>query len=237
MGGFEDILRQMGGGMEGRPQGGGARGGMGGFEDILRQMGGGMGGRPRGAQRPAAPPAKGQDIEQEITIPFAIAVLGGTHQVRFTRPSGKSETIEVKIPAGIEPSQKIRLRGQGYPSPEGGPPGDLKVLVKIAPHPKYARSGLNLTVTVPITVTEAAAGAKIDLPTPHGTVSLSVPAGSSSGKPLRLRGMGIRAKDRSGDLIATLQIEVPKKVSESDLELLKQLSPDWNAKMRTDLKW
>ncbi len=232
-GGFEDFLRQMGGGMEGGSRGAPPRGSMGGFEDILRQMAGGRGGRTG----PAPLPAKGEDVEQEITVPFAVSVLGGTHQVQLRRFNGKVESIDVKVPAGIESMQKIRLRGQGYPHPAGGPPGDLKVVIKVAPHPKYTRNGLNLNITVPITVHEAAEGAKIDLATPHGKISLSVPPGSSSGKPLRLRGMGIRTKDSSGDLIATLQIVVPKEVSPADLELLKKLSSAWTIPARVDLNW
>lgn len=232
-GGFEDFLRQMGGGMEGGNRGAPPRGNMGGFEDILRQMAGGRGGRTG----PAPLPAKGEDVEQEITVPFAVSVLGGVHQVQLRRFNGKVESIDVKVPAGIESMQKIRLRGQGYPHPAGGPPGDLKVVVKVAPHPKFARNGLNLNITVPITVREAAEGAKIDLSTPHGKISLSVPPGSSSGKPLRLRGMGIRTKDSSGDLIATLQIVVPKEISPADLELLKQLSSAWSIPARVDLNW
>lgn len=230
-GGFEDIFRQMGG-MEGAPRSGGGRGFS--FEDILRQMGGGRGG-PRGAAPPM--PDKGEDIEQEITVSFAVSVLGGTHQVSLRRPTGKIESIDVKIPAGIDSGQKIRLRGQGYPHPAGGTAGNLNVIVKVAPHPQYTRSGLNLNVTIPISLLEAAQGAKIELPTPHGKVSLSVPKGSSSGKSLRLRGMGIRTKDRSGDLIATLQIVTPQEVSEADLKLLKQLSSQWQAADRTELKW
>jgi DnaJ-class molecular chaperone len=110
------------------------------------------------------------------------------------------------------------------------------VKVKVAPHPSYTRSGLNLNINVPISVKEAAAGAKILLKTPHGKISLSVPPGSSSGKSLRLRGMGIRTKDRSGDLIATLQIMIPRSVIPEDQKLLEQLSADWDAPDR-DCDW
>jgi curved DNA-binding protein len=218
----------------------GGAGGGGGFEDIFRQMGGGQPGQPgqpRGAGRPPGP-TKGSDIEQEITVPFAVAVLGGKHQVSFQRRSGKVEKIDVKIPAGIESGKKIRLRGQGQTGVDGGPRGDLLITVKVAPHPSYTRKGMNLQVTVPITVIEAAEGAKIDLPTPHGTVSLTVPPGSSSGKSLRLKGMGVKGAERSGDLMATLQIVVPDKVTPEDLEVLKQLQDGWsNPVLRSELAW
>ena len=193
-----------------------------------------MGGRPGGPQAPA----KGADAEQEITVPFATAVLGGQHQVSLQRRGGKVDRIDVKIPAGIEANKKIRLRGQGNSAGNGGPRGDLMITVKVAQHPNYSRKGLNLNVTVPISLIEAVEGAKIDIPTPHGTVSIKVPPNTSSGKALRLKGMGIKSKDRSGDLIATLQIAVPDEISESDLELLKQLNESWsNDLLRSELAW
>lgn len=243
--GFE----QMGGspfGGGGSPFGGGpggidisqifGGGGGGGFEDILRQMGGGgMGGGPMGGGQRTPP--KGRDVEQEITVPFATAILGGQHQISLQRRNGRVEKIDIKIPAGIEANKKIRLRGQGQSSGNGGPRGDLMVVVKVAPHPNYFRKGLNLHVTVPISVLEAAEGAKIDLPTPHGTITVTVPAGCSSGKSLRLKGMGIKAKERSGDLIANLQIVLPDEVSPEDVDLLKQLGERWNDSVREELAW
>lgn len=209
---------------------GGGGGGAGGFEDLFRQMGGGRAGATQ------APPAKGSDIENEITVPFAVAVRGGKHQVTLQRQSGKNERLDVSIPAGIESGKKIRLRGQGHPG--SGAPGDLLITVIVAPHPNYARKGLNLIVDVPITIIEATDGAKIDLPTPHGTVTLKVPPGTSSGKTLRLKGMGIKAANRSGDLLATLQIAVPDEVSDDDRALLSQLSDAWrSSKAREKLRW
>ena len=210
---------------------GGGGGGGGGFEDMFRQMGGG--GPGRGGPQP---PAKGSDVEQEITVPFATAVLGGKHQLGISR-NGKSEKLDVSIPAGIESGKKIRLRGQGNPG-GGGQPGDMLVTVKVAAHPVYARKGLNLLVDVPITILEAVEGAKLDLPTPHGTVVLTVPAGTSSGKTLRLKGMGVKTKDRSGDLLATLQVGVPEEANEQDLEALRKLSDAWsNLESRAKLRW
>ncbi len=214
----------------------GGGGGGGGFEDILRQMGGGgMGGGPMGGGQRTPP--KGRDVEQEITVPFATAILGGQHQISLQRRNGKVEKIDIKIPAGIEANKKIRLRGQGQSSSNGGPRGDLMVVVKVAPHPNYFRKGLNLHVTVPISILEAAEGSKIDLPTPHGTITVTVPAGCSSGKSLRLKGMGIKAKERSGDLIANLQIVLPDEVSPEDVDLLKQLDERWNDSVREELAW
>lgn len=197
------------------------------FEDLFGQMGGG---RRRG-------PSKGQDVGQEITIPFAVAVLGGKHQVSVAL-GGQRETLDVTIPAGIESGQKIRLRGKGHPGQQGGPPGDLIVTVKVAPHPHYQRRGLNLLIDVPISIVEAAGGASVDLPTPHGTVTVKVPAGSSSGKTLRLKGMGVKAIPKPGDLLVTLQIVLPESRSEADLEKLRSLSPAWQAAPgRSEIRW
>jgi len=216
---------------------GGAAGGASGagFEQIFRQMGGG-GGRPQQRTRPQAPP-KPEPVEQEITVPFATSVLGGDHQVSFQRTTGKVETISVKVPAGIESGKKIRLRGQGAES-YSGERGDMMIVVKVAAHPNYRRKGLNLLLTVPITLAEAALGAKVDVPTPHGTVTLTVPAGTSSGKSLRLKGMGIRTKDKNGDLIAELQLQLPEELTEDDEKLIRQLELAYQDKdPRSEIRW
>ncbi len=223
------------GGAGGNPFGGGEidlsqlfGGGAGGFE----QMFGGGAGRGQ-ARRPAA---KGDNIEQKITVPFATAVLGGQHQISFDRGNGKHESLTIKIPVGIESGKKIRLKGQGRSGPAGD--GDLLVTVNVSGHPNYSRSGLNLSVTAPISIAEAALGAKIEIPTPHGTISVTVPAGTSSGKSLRLKGMGIKTSNKSGDLIVHLQIAIPEEVSDEDQALLEQLSYAWeSAVQREELVW
>ncbi len=221
--------------------------GPGGFDEILRQVFGGAGPQPgpqAGSQFGGGPfgprpqPTRGQDIEQEITIPFATSILGGKHQVSLKRSSGKVENITITIPAGIQQGKKIRLRGQGQSLPTGGPRGDLFVKVNIASHPIYKRQGSNLLVDVPVTVTEAALGAKIDLGTPHGTVTLTVPPGSNSGKLLRMKGMGVKSgKGTDGDLIAELQIVLPAKIDDADRQLFEQLGNSYQIDPRSGLKW
>lgn len=241
-------FEQMGGGggnpFGGRsPFGGGGGGGGGnpfGNMDIdLSQLfgGGGGGGNPfGGGGGRASRPAKGRNIEQDISIPFATAVLGGQYQVSFDRGNGKAENITVKIPVGIESGKKIRLRGQGMPGPAGD--GDLMIKVNVSGHPHYSRSGLNLSVTAPVSIKEAVLGAKVDLPTPHGTIAITVPPGSSSGKTLRLKNMGIKTADRSGDLLVKLQIVIPSEISDSDRQLLESLSDDFGGdNVRADLVW
>ena len=248
--GFEQMGgNPFGGGGQGNPFGGmdvdlsslfgGAGGGAGrsGMEQLFRQMGGGAGRAPGGPQSRTQAPPKPEPIEQEITVSFRTSVLGGEHQVSFQRTNGKVETISVKIPAGIENGKKIRVRGQGAES-YNGQRGDLLIVVKVAPHPNYRRKGLNLSLTVPITLAEAALGAKVDVPTPHGTVTLTVPAGTSSGKSLRLKGMGVRIKDKKGDLIAELHIQLPKELTEEDEKLIRQLESAYKDKdPRSDIHW
>jgi DnaJ-class molecular chaperone len=223
---LQDLLRQFTGG-----GGGGFQFGGGGF-----QFGGGPSPRRRGKRGAAQP---GADIRHEVEVPFRTAVMGGEVNLRLVRPKGKSETIAVKIPAGIEDGKTIRLRGQGEPSPNGGPPGDLLITVHSQAHPNYRRDGLDLIARVPVTVAEAALGAKVDVPTPHGTISLKVPPGTSSGTRLRAKGQGIKTSDgRTGDLYAEIAITVPKQIDEQSAELVKQLDARWKqASPRADLAW
>jgi DnaJ-class molecular chaperone len=207
-------------------------GGGGGFADLFKSFGN----RGRGGRR--APPARGADLELDLTTPFATAVLGGEAQLSVQRGDGAVETIRVKIPAGIVEGKKIRLRGQGEPGPGGGPAGDIIIKVHVAPHPHFRRAGKRLDVTAPITLREALRGAKIDLPTPHGTITLTVPPGSSGGTKLRVKGQGVKAGDGPpGDLFAELQIVLPKDLSLSDRDKLTEIVEKYSDNPRADLRW
>jgi molecular chaperone DnaJ len=128
--------------------------------------------------------------------------------------------VKVRIPAGVEDGQRIRLKGRGSPG-RGGPAGDLYVVCRVAPHPVFGRSGNHLTVTVPITFPEAALGATIRVPTLDGdTVGIKVPAGTSSGRVFRLRGKGIESKKGSGDLLVTVEVAVPLEMSDEARQAL-----------------
>lgn len=215
--------------------GGGPGAAGGGFADLFKQFGGGgRPGRGGGAQQPT----RGSDIEHEITVPFATAVLGGDAAISLRRSGGKQETLTVKVPAGVEDGKKIRLRGQGDPSNTGGPDGDLLLVVHVAPHPAYRRTGRRLDVVVPITIAEAVQGAKIDLPTPKGVITLTIPAGTSSGKRLRVKGHGVDPLgDSPGDLYAEIQITVPADISESHREELAKISQQYDQSPRDELRW
>jgi DnaJ-class molecular chaperone len=218
--------------------GGSGGGGFGGFEDILRQFAGGgqsTGRRHRGRQ---ARPQRGADLHHDLEIPFNTAINGGEAQVSLRRPDGQIETIMVKIPAGIEDGKKIRVRGQGDQSPTGGAAGDLLIRVHVAKHPCFRRRGNDLEVSVPVTVTEAAVGAKVDLPTPQGkTVSLKVPPCTSSGKRLRLKGMGVPSAAGPGDLYADIQIVLPESLDADDLDALRSIEHAYQRAPRAGLKW
>ena len=209
----------------------------GGFGDIFSQFRRASTG-PRGRSRSGGRAAPGANVTAEIEIPFQTSVLGGEAQLRVQRGDGRIETIQVKIPAGVEEGKKIRLRGQGESGVNGGPAGDLLIVVRVTPHPWFSRKGANLQVRVPVTLVEAAAGAKIDVPTPHGTVAIRVPPQTSSGTRLRIKGQGVRpAKGPAGDLYAEVQIVLPKELDEASLEAIRQLDERYPLAPRNELKW
>lgn len=189
--------------------------GGGGFGDLF---GGGGAARPRGRRRPAR--AAGEDVSARIDIPFKLAIDGGKTEMRFDR-GGKAETISVTIPQGLPDGARMRLRGQGLPGTGGGPAGDLLLEVRVEPHPLFRRTGDTLEVMLPVSIAEAIEGAKVDLPTPWGTIALKVPPGTSGGRKLRAAGMGVRhANGAKGDLIAEVQIVLPETADPAAREAL-----------------
>ncbi|MFY8202453.1 MAG: DnaJ C-terminal domain-containing protein [Pirellula staleyi] len=174
--------------------------------DIFRQFGGGGSG-PHRTRRAA--PAKGQDISAEIAVPLKTIIQGGETQIQLEH-DGRMESITVKIPAGIEPGKKIRLRGQGQPV-AGGKSGDLLLKINVESHPFFKIAGKNLELRLPISIPEAIEGARIDVPTPSGTVTLKIPPMSNSGKKLRIKGQGLKSADgSSGDMTVELMIKLPE---------------------------
>jgi DnaJ-class molecular chaperone len=204
-------------------------------------LGGIFGQFARGAgpgRRRSAAGRGGADLHAEVEVPFVTAVAGGEVQIDVQRPGQKGGALTVKIPPGIEDGKKIRLRGQGQPAPRGGPPGDLLLTVHVAAHPHFQRRGNHLHVKVPVTLSEAFLGAKVDVPTPRGTVSVRVPPKTSSGAKLRIKGHGVApASGPAGDLFAEVQIVLPDAVDEPAREMIRQLGERYSHDPRANLRW
>ncbi|RXZ71705.1 DnaJ C-terminal domain-containing protein [Agromyces albus] len=213
-GGFEDVFGTMFGGQGGRTY---QQGGQ--YDDLLGGLfGGGRFGQPTGGFRGFGGPSKGRDVTASTTLDFLTATKG--QQITLQASDGRP--ITVKIPAGVADGQKIRLRGKGQPSPDGGEPGDLVLSVSVRKHPVFERDGLNLRVTVPITFAEAALGATIQVPTLGGDpVKLRVAPGTPSGRVLRVKGRGVETSKGTGDLLAEVQVAVPSHLSKDAEEKLR----------------
>jgi len=276
-----------------RPNGHGFGGGGINLEDLFAgAQGGGLGeafgGMFGGTRRRA--PRRGADLEAEVTLDFADAVLGVTvplriaapHACRACRGSGarpgtsprqcgacqgtgavtsmqgggfgfsepcreclgtgsvvddpcaechgggvttQERTLTVRIPAGVADGQRIRLAGKGSPGERGALPGDLLVVTHVRPHAVFGRSGQHLTMTLPVTIAEAALGAEISVPTLDSPVTLRLPAGTASGRTLRVRGRGVpRKQGVTGDLLVTVEVAVPQKLSAATRKALETLA-------------
>lgn len=226
-GGFEDVFSRYG--QQGRGQSAD-------FEDIFAMFNQGQGasfgngrfGQPSGGFRGFGGPQRGADVTARTTIDFTTAVQGET--ISLQGEDGKP--FKVKIPAGVADGQKIRLRGRGRPSPDGGESGDIVVQIAVRPHPVFTRDGLNLRVVVPVTFTEATLGATIEVPTLGGdVVKLRVAPGTPSGRVLRVKGRGVATAKGTGDLLAELQVAVPTHLDEAAraaLEKFQELEPTEN---------
>ena len=140
---------------------------------------------------------------------------GTTTQVR---------TVTVRVPAGVRDGARLRIRGKGRPGANGGPAGDLYVTVRVQPHPLFGRSGDDLTLTVPITFAEAALGTTLRVPTLDGSVALKIAPGTPSGRTLRVRGRGVADKNRTGDLLVTVEVAVPQRLSGDAREALEKFA-------------
>lgn len=220
-GGFEDVFSMFGQGRGARYQNAED------FDDIFamfnQQQGGRFGsgrfGQPSGGYRGFGGPTRGADVTARTTIDFITATKGET----ITLQGEDGKPFKVKIPAGVSDGQKIRLRGRGRPSVDGGEPGDIVVQVAVRPHPVFTRDGLNLRVTVPVTFTEAALGATIEVPTLGGDpVKLRVAPGTPSGRVLRVKGRGVETQKGTGDLLAEVQVAVPSHLDDAAREALER---------------
>ncbi len=191
-------------------QGGAQRGG---FENIdLDDLFGGMFG---GGARPGARggfSSRGQDVKATLEISLEDSISGTTRRIQFS----DGRTLDVTIPKGAADGQVIRLRGQGAPGVSGrSEAGDALITLKLAAHPVFTREGADLTMDLPVSLPDAVLGGKIPVRTPEGTVNMTIPPGSNSGKVLRLKGRGAFVGGRRGDLLARLMIALPDKPDDS----------------------
>ncbi|MGA1171200.1 MAG: DnaJ C-terminal domain-containing protein [Aquiluna sp.] len=218
-----DAIRAMGGGARFQAGGQGA-----GFEDVFSNLfGGGGGGFPGFGGFGGFGPQRGQDLSTTASINFIDSVNGTTVKLNL-----RSESVSVKVPAGIQDGQKLKVKGKGQPSPNGGPAGDLVVTIKVKPHAVFTRDGDNIRVSVPVTYAEATLGATIEVPVLGGEpVKLKVAPGTPNGRTLRVKGKGVQFGSRQGDLLATVEVMVPGHLPAKAKKLLEQFDaelPDEN---------
>jgi molecular chaperone DnaJ len=156
-------------------------------------------------------PRKGADVRSEVSISFRESIFGKELSLRLAGGGNAPTSITTRIPAGVSDGAKIRIKGRGAPGEAG--PGDLYIIVHVEPHPIFGRKGENLTITVPVTFSEAALGADIQVPTIEGDeVTLRVSPGTQNGKTLRVKGRGVKKGVNTGDLLVTLEVQVPQRL-------------------------
>jgi molecular chaperone DnaJ len=189
------------------------------LEDLL---GGSVPPAGRGSGAPPRRPRRGQDLQTSVRLGFEQAVRGATVEI----PLDQDRTVSARIPAGVEDGQTVRLPGRGEPGTAGGPAGDLLVQVSVGRHPLFGRDGRSLTLTVPVTYAEATLGADVPVPTLDGPVTLRIPPGTASGTTLRVRGRGVPASGskKAGDLLVTVQVDVPKHLTDQQRAAIEQLA-------------
>ena len=190
--------------------------------DIFSQLFGGRRG-----------PRKGQDIQTEVSISLRDALFGKEVDLRLAGQGNAPHTITVRIPAGVNDGAKVRVKGRGAPGEAG--PGDLYVLVNVIPHPVFSRKGENLHLTIPVSFAEAALGADISVPTIEGDeVKVRIAPGTQNGKTLRVKGRGVKKGINAGDLLATIEVQVPQRV---DGKAKKALEDFADATKNEDLRF
>ncbi|MDO5049253.1 MAG: DnaJ C-terminal domain-containing protein [Actinomycetaceae bacterium] len=209
---FQDVFSNLFGGAA---RGGGSNGGFTGFSGA------------RGGYGAPNAPRSGADLATSTTITLRQSVEGAMLKLTV-----EGRTMTVRVPAGVQDGQKIRLRGKGRPGVNGGPAGDLVIAISIEKHPVFTLDDLDLRMKLPISFSEAALGAEVPVPMLDGsTVTVKVPAGTSSGAQLRLRKRGVQKNRKKGDLIIEVMVAAPKKLSreaKAAIEEFSKATSDWD---------
>lgn len=230
-----------GGGSRGRRAGPGGGGpgpsfefGGTGFSDFFETFFGGGGGGARRwegfGDEQEARSNRGEDLEADILVTLNEAIHGSQRQVTLRRgsPDGgdeRSDTYQVRIPAGVREGQKIRLAGQGNPGFGGGSPGDLLLRVRFASHPDFRVQGADLYYDLELAPWESVLGTRVEIPSLDGAAALKIPPGTQSGSRLRLRGLGLpKAEGGRGDFYAVVQVQAPPTVSPQEKKLWEELA-------------
>ena len=194
-------------------------------QDIFATLFGGSGRRG---------PRKGQDLQTEATITFRESVFGTTLDLHLATDRGQAQDISARVPTGVADGAKIRVKGKGNAGEAG--PGDLFIQLHVKPHPIFSRKGENLVITLPVTFAEAALGADIKVPTMAGDdVTVRIAPGTPNGRTLRVKGRGITKGSTTGDLLVTVEVQVPQRVDGKALEALKSFAEETAAEdVRSD---
>ncbi len=175
-------------------------------------------------------PRRGSDLQTEVTISFRESIFGKEVSLKLSSQGNAPSSITTRIPAGVNDRAKIRIKGRGAPGEAG--PGDLYIIVHVTPHPVFGRKGENLTITLPVTFTEAALGADVPVPTIDGDeVTLRITPGSQNGKTLRVKGRGVKKGVNVGDLLVTLEVQVPQRLeasAQNALEKFAEVTKDYD---------
>ena len=190
-------------------------GGGGDTQDIFANL---FGGGRRAAR-------KGQDLQTESTISFRESIFGTNLELRLSSDGGAPTNITVRVPAGVKSGGKIRIRGKGAPGEAG--PGDLFIHVNVKLHPIFARKGENLSMTLPVTFAEAALGADVKVPTLNGEeVTVRLAPGTSNGRVLRIKGHGVKGANAVGDLLVSVEVQVPQRVTAKAQKALEEFAAE-----------
>ena len=222
--------------------------------DDLESLFGAFGGQRGGAAGPSifdslfggsqrrrqAAPERGRDAERRISLSFEQSLHGAIVTASIGGGNrGQAETLEVKIPAGVKDGQRIRLAGRGHPGRHGGPAGDFFLVCSVAPHPHLTRRDADLYLDVPVSVSEAALGARVDVPTPDGRATVTIPPGTASGAKLRLAGHGMPKPGGGGrgDQYVVVTIVPPESLTDEHRALFETLRDEHAYNPRSGCSW